>query len=400
VPVEIRYARPEEFDAVTELDAASFGLSYSADQLADIPAEIDVSRMLAAFDGDRVVGVSAELPFRMTMPGGRDVAATGLTWVSVEITHRRRGILRSIVEQQLRASALAGDAATILGASEGGIYGRYGFGVAVQVRGARVTRRRARPLEPVDASAVRRLSTDQAREVLPGIHERWRRQSPGGLGRDERRWRFVLLDREYQREGNSGLFHLVHPDGYVSYRIKSEWGTGDPQHQCVLVDYVPVTAQAHAALWQVLLSMDLVGSIESYRIPLDDPLPLLLADPRGVETTHLGDSLWLRPVDVERLLGGRAYALEVDCVIGVRDGLLGDGRYLLRGGPDGAECTRTERSPHVTVDVADLGALALGGTRLSRIARTGRVDGADPALLTRLDRALLADREPASGTAF
>jgi predicted acetyltransferase len=48
-------------------------------------------------------------------------------------------------------------------------------------------------------------------------------------------------------------------------------------------------------------------SIESYRIPLDDPLPLLLADPRGVETTHLGDSLWLRPVDVERLLGGRAY---------------------------------------------------------------------------------------------
>jgi hypothetical protein len=38
VPIEIRYARPEEFDAVTELDAASFGLSYRADQLADIPA--------------------------------------------------------------------------------------------------------------------------------------------------------------------------------------------------------------------------------------------------------------------------------------------------------------------------------------------------------------------------
>ena len=93
-----------------------------------------------------------------------------------------------MVEQQLRAAADAGVPAVILSASEGGIYGRYGFGVATQVRRSTVQRRRARLAAPVDDHAVRRLTTAQARPLLPEIHERWRRQTPGGVNRDEDRW--------------------------------------------------------------------------------------------------------------------------------------------------------------------------------------------------------------------
>ncbi len=370
---EIRYARADEFAAVAELDGASFGFHYAADELADAALDIDPARVVVALDGGRIVALSAEVPFAMTVPGGADVGTTGLTWVSVEITHRRRGILRALVEHQVRAAAAAGVAAVILSASQGGIYGRYGFGVATQVRRSVVQRRRAEIAAPVGSAAVRRLTTEQARSVLPSIHERWRRQTPGGLHRSDDRWTFLLLDREYQRDGRSGLFHLVHPDGYLSYRIKADWGTGDPQHECLIVDYAPVTAEAHAALWQTLLAMDLVGSFVSFRVPLDDPLPLLLADPRGVDTTHLGDSLWLRPVDVEQLLGRRTYAVDVDVVIDVRDPLLGDGRYRLRGGPDGASCERTEARADATMSVADLGSLCLGGMRLERLVRAGRV---------------------------
>jgi predicted acetyltransferase len=397
---EIRYAREDEFAAVAELDGASFGFHYSEVELADARLDLDPDRVLVTLDGPQIVAVSAELPFMMSLPGGTEVSALGLSWVSVEITHRRQGVLRTMIERQLRASAAGGDAATILTASEGAIYGRYGFGVATQARRAVVQRRRARIVQPVDASAVRRMTTDKAREVLPGLYERWRRLTPGGVTRDARRWELLLLDREHQRGGRSGLFHLVHPDGYVSYRIKPKWGSGDPQHECLIVDYAPVTDEAHAALWQTLLALDLVGSVESSRIPLDDPLPLLLEDPRGVDTTHLGDDLWVRPVDVEQLLGRRRYAVEVECVIEVGDEVLGDGRYRVQGGPEGASCTRTERSADFALTVADLGAISLGGVRLSRFARAGRVRGDNPALLRRLDRALIADREPAHGTAF
>jgi predicted acetyltransferase len=397
---EMRYARPDEFAAVTELDGASFGFHYSDEERADAELDLDPARILVTVDDERIVAASGELAFTMTLPGGMDAPATGLTWVSVDVTHRRRGILRAMIERQLRAGAEAGDAAMILSASEGAIYGRYGFGVATQVRRARVQRRRARIAHPVDTTAIRRITTEEARDLLPRLYERWRRITPGGLTRDERRWKLLLLDREYQRHGRSGLFHLVHPDGYVSYRIKPEWGHGDPQHECFLVDYAPATPEAHAALWQTLLSMDLVGSIESYRVPLDDPLPLLLSDPRGIDTVHLGDSLWVRPLDIERLLGARRYGLELECVVEVRDDLLGDGRYLLRGGPDGATCTRTDRTPDVTIAVADVGAVCLGGVRLGRLARAGRIGCAGDALLRRLDLALLADREPAHGTAF
>jgi predicted acetyltransferase len=397
---DLRYATPDEYPAIAELDGASFGYTFSPEAQEDAKLDLDLDRVLVAVDRDRIVGVSAELPFTMTLPGGEQVPATGLTWVSVEVTHRRRGIVRSLIERQLRAAADDRIPAVILSASEGGIYGRYGFGAATRVRKLLVQRRRARLAAPVDTGRVERMTTERAREVLPALYERWRRTSPGGVTRDERRWQLLLLDREGDRDGRSGLMHLVHPDGYVSYRIRPNWGDGDPQGECFITDYVPITGEAHAALWAVLLSMDLLGSIESYRVPLEDPLPFLLTDPRAVETLHLGDNLWVRPTDVPALLGRRRYGVEVDCVLEVRDALLGDGRYRLRGGPDGAECTRTDAAPDVVLTVADLGALSLGGLRLHRLVRAGVAECADAAVLRRLDLALLADREPVHGTSF
>ncbi|MEO8889444.1 MAG: GNAT family N-acetyltransferase [Jatrophihabitantaceae bacterium] len=396
--LQIRRARGEEFSAVAELDGANFGFHYNEQELTDARLDLDLDRIVVAVDGARIVAVSAELPMRMAVAGG-DVPVIGLTWVSVEVTHRRRGVLRAMLEQQLREHAAEGLAATVLRASEGGIYGRYGFGVASHTRRTVIDRLRSRLAVPADTGRVRRLSTDAARALLPDLYERWRASVPGGLTRGADHWQLALLDRDSQRNGMSGLFHLVHPDGYLSYRIKSDWGDGDPRHMCWLVDYAPVTAEAHAALWQTLLNLDLVGSIESYQIPLEDPLPLLLTDYRRVETRHIGDGLWLRPLDVPALLAGRNYGVEVETVLQVYDPVLGDGRYRLRGGPDGATCERTDRTADVALGVDTLGAVALGGTRLSQHARAGRVVGSGAAI-TRLDRALLADRLPFHGNNF
>lgn len=396
--IEFRRARPDEFPAIAELDGANFGLTYNEQDLADARLEIDPERVTVAMDGARIVAVSAHRPLSMTVPGG-EVAAMGITWASVEVTHRRRGLLRTIIERQLREQAEGGYAAGVLTASQAGIYGRYGFGVATLKRRVVVHRAGARLAVPVDTSAVQRLTTEQALPVLPVLHERWRRVVPGALSRDERRWQLLALDREQQRGGYSGLLHLVHPDGYMSYRLKhadDAYGGAEPVLHCSVVDYAPVTPEAHAALWQSLLNLDLVDSVESTRIPLDDPLPHLITDWRRVATTYLGDGMWLRPVNVCELLGARNYAVEVETVIEVADSLLGDGRYWVRGGPDGGSCERTRREPDIVLDAAALGAVSLGGTRLATLARAGRAGG-EPRAVTRLDRALIGDRQPFHG---
>jgi predicted acetyltransferase len=334
----------------------------------------------------------------MTLPGG-SVDALGLTWVSVEVTHRRRGILRALIEGQLRSAAERGLPVSVLTASEASIYGRFGFGVATRTATTVIDRRAARLAHPPAEHGVTRCTTDQVRTVLPELYDRWRRVTPGALDRDDDRWQLALLEREWTRQGKSGLHHLVHADGYVSYRMGRAHDAHGHSNVCSIVDYVICSPDAHAGLWQVLLSLDLCSKIESDRMPLDDPLRHLLTDPRQVTTTALSDGLWARPLDVAALLAARCYSVEVDVVLQVHDPLLGDGNFRLAGSPDGATCTATSAPAEVDLTVAALGAAVLGGTRLAELARAGHVHGSATAI-TRLDRAFLAEVEPQFGTYF
>lgn len=397
--VSIRRATDADYAALVDLDAASFGYHLGEQEMADTRALLDLDRFWLAVDGDRIVGVTGDFAFTMTVPGGQ-LDVPGVTWVSVDATYRRTGVLRSLMERQLGALRDAGYACAILTASESGIYGRFGYGAASHVRKTVIPRRRVRLLEPGDARAVSRASTAEARKAMPGIHDRWRQQTPGALTRSETLWDYLTLDREYQQMGMSPLFYLLHSDGYVAYRVKSDWNDGDPSHLCWIADYVLATPEAHRDLWQVLLGLDLVGSIESYRIPLDDPLQYLVSDSRQIRTTHVGDGVWVRPLDVPALLATRSYAVEVDVVLAVADPAFGDGRYRLRGGPDGATCEPVSGAADVELDVAALGSVYLGGVRLDHLLRAGRGRAENRAAATRLDRALLSDRLPHHGTAF
>src|SRR6516164_6348312 len=107
-----------------------FGRSLPNDELAArlirfLPAE----RVYAAWEGGRTVGGLGAFPFRLTVPGGR-VSAAGVTIAGVLPTHRRRGILRAMMRAQLDAAHARGEPVAYLWATEGTIYGRFGFGLA------------------------------------------------------------------------------------------------------------------------------------------------------------------------------------------------------------------------------------------------------------------------------
>ena len=90
------------------------------------------SRALAAYDGDKAVGLAAAYAFDLSIPGG-ELPCAGVTWVGVLPTHRRRGILRDFMRQAARRRAE-------LGRADRRALGLGGF----DLRALRLRRRRAR----------------------------------------------------------------------------------------------------------------------------------------------------------------------------------------------------------------------------------------------------------------
>jgi predicted acetyltransferase len=402
VDVTIRPAREEDWPALARQDGRTFGVEYSEQDLADARLIVDLDRFLVADDGGRIVGATGDFDLEMTVPGGGSVASPGVTWVSVATTHRRRGLLTALMTEQHRRFLAEERPLSILTASESAIYGRYGYGPATELRRVEVDRRFAsiRPDLP-EARVLRFLDAGEAAQVLPPLHERWRRATPGAIRRSEAWWQMLLLDREHRRGGGTGLLHAVHPDGYVSYRVTSAWANGLPAHEVEVVDLFPVTAEARADLWRFLLSLDLVGPIRCWDAPPGDPLAFLLDAPRQARTLVLNDGMWVRLLDIPAALSARTYGIEGSLVLEVHDGFLDrGGRFLLDAGPDGASCRSTTQRPDLTLGVAALASAYLGAHRLSTLAGAGLVEEHEAGALSRADALFAADRPAHYGTSF
>jgi predicted acetyltransferase len=245
------------------------------------------------------------------------------------------------------------------------------------------------------------IEAEEARSLLPALHDRWRRATPGAIGRDDGWWDFLLLDREHRRDGLSPLFHTVHPDGFVTYRVRPQSNEGFPAHEVEVIDLFPVTAGAHADLWRFLLSIDLVGVIRTWDAPPGDPLPFLLDQPRQARTTNIGDDVWVRLLDVPAALGARTYQVDGALVLEVHDGFLDrGGRFLLDGGPSGATCVPTDREPDLELGIAALGSLYLGGHNARTLAEAGLVGQRTAGAVHRAGLMFGTDRPAHCGTHF
>ena len=162
------------------------------------------------------------------------------------------------------------------------------------------------------------------------------------------------------------------------------------------------TSEAHAALWHTVLSVDLVGTISRYRMPLDDPLPLLLENGRAVRTDQLRDCLWLQPRDAGALLRARTYGTDDGFVLEVDDATssVAPVRWSVEGGPGGATASRTRRRPDLRLGQAALGAIYLGGVRPSYLARGRLIEERTRGALRRADLFFSAERLPYTQNPF
>ena len=411
----------DELQAAIDLTAVAFGAGPRAPEdyrkQSTLIGEPD--RTFVVDDGDGLVGTAATFSLALALPGGGSVPLAGVTWVGVSPTHRRRGVLRALMEAVHDQARDRGEPIAGLTASEGGIYRRFGYGVAARFHSVTVDRANAAEVEPRcgadnaaaagDPGRVRLVSEAEAELVLRVVFDGYWTRVPGEVRRPARWWDMMALDVEHDRDGASARFVAVHddaegtPDGFAIYRIKQGWGSGRPlPHELRIESIAAANDAAEATLLRFLLGVDLVATVEWPAAPVDLPLRWRLASPRAVRVTAEQDHLWLRPFDVAACLSARRYALDGGCVIETVDGPAGraGGRFRLEGGVDGAECAATDAEPDLVVGLADLGALLLGGVSWAVLRRAGLIDERTSGAIGRADAMFRPDRAPYCSTGF
>jgi predicted acetyltransferase len=382
----VRSATEDDEPAMGQLEATCFG---QFPRSGSRPWQVMVADNGAVVVEERaeIVGMARYLDLLLTVPGGALVPVAGLSAVAVAPTHRRRGLLRAMYDELHERIAGAQYPIAALTASEGGIYGRFGYGPATAERGLSVQRRFARfHTDALDDGQVRLVRPDAHREQLMDIYERWRHVTPGGLARPEVLWDELLADHEADRDGATAWFAFLHPDGCALYRVR---------HGETMVARVEaltaLTPAAHAALWRALVGLDLIDQVQIDTYPAD-PLPYLFDDARQVKTTSEVDALWLRIMDVPAALEARRYQADLDMVLEIGDGFRCDGgRFALEVRDGVARCTPSAAPADIEMDLDVLGSIYLGAHSVTELAAANRVRCHDRRLLLRADVAFRSD---------
>jgi predicted acetyltransferase len=399
-----------ELPSVADLLALGFGAGPTSppDHLAAVTAVTEVDRMVVVEDEGRIVATAAALSLNLALPGGAAPMA-GISEVVVSPTHRRRGLLTTLIETMHDQAVERGEPLAGLTASEGAIYRRFGYGVASRFQSVRVDAARSTEIGPTvctPGGRMRFVSEPEAATILPAVWDRHWRRTPGEVDRTPGFWVEDALDSEHDRAGASARYIAVHddedgrPDGFVIYRIAQDFGVGGTNHEARLVSMASASDAVEAALLRFVLDVDLVGTV-TWDAPVDMPLRWRLADPRAVTVTAERDLLWLRPLDVAACLAARRYAADGELVVDVVDERRdAGGRFLLTGGPDGAECARTDRAADVGVSVSDLGAVLAGGTMWRTLQRAGCLQEHAPGAVDRADALFRPERAAYCATAF
>jgi predicted acetyltransferase len=372
--IEIRPPVEDELRAAMEAAQGAFGSELEDDDWEREQKILPPTRALAAYDGDRPVGLAAAYAFDLSIPGG-ELPCAGVTWVGVLPTHRRRGILRDFMRRQLDDVRSWGEPLAALWASEASIYGRFGYGPAVPGIVAKSNPGRfALKNDPPSNVSVRLTDADEAYLLFPSIYDRFRAGRAGMLSRSETWWKELrLADPKEWRRGASQKFYAVaevdgNPEGYTIYRVKDEWEDGFAKGEVRVVELFATSSAVELELWRFHHSIDLTAKVHVFALDPASPLFLGVSDPRALGL-RLGDALWLRLVDVDAALKARSYKPGESVVLEVADELCpwNAGRYRV-----GDDAGRTEDTADLALDVADLAAAYLGGFDFHRLVHSGR----------------------------
>ncbi|MCU1658478.1 MAG: putative N-acetyltransferase [Pseudonocardiales bacterium] len=350
----------------------------------------------------------------VTVPGPegttRDVVADALTAVTVNATHRRRGVLTRMLTESLAAAKNRGEPFSVLIAAEWPIYGRFGYAPATQVSSYTLfPRLRPDLLTPAETGRVRQVDPSDLDKVAADVFDRARRLRVGQVDRPGAWWpRRLGLDGYRPINHGNAPNYFVHdgpdgPDGVLWWAATRDFELNGDLGAISVGNLTAASDHAYRNLFAYLAGIDVIGEIALDRRPVDEPIQWLLSDGRALRHTGLLDDVWLRLLDVPAALSARAYARPGRLVLDVVDADIGGyaaGRYTLDATEDSAECRPTSESADLRISQRALASTYLGGFTLRQQAIAGGVEELTAGAAARADAMFATALAPWNATGF
>lgn len=315
-----------------------------------------------------------ELPLRM------------VTDVTTSPAHRRRGLVRRLMEDCLQDAAAEGVPLAALTVSEATIYGRWGYGAATFATDVEIDSGPRFGLRDfTDPGRVELVDPRASWDLIRAQIERFGGRTRGAVGLPQ--FYDPLLTGHWNfREGSEdkhlrAAVHLTADetvDGIVLYKTD---GRDDQDNRKVTVSVlVSESPEGYLALWQFLGGIDLVRSLHFDCLAPEDPLRWALRDINALKVKGHHEFLWVRVVDLPRSFAARPWSADGQVVLDVADpqGYVA-GRWLVRTSDGTAQVEVTDREPDLALDAETLGSLYLAGVDVATLHRAGRITGSDDA---------------------
>jgi len=318
-----------------------------------------------------------------TLNAGRELLPLRMiTDVTTSATHRRQGLLRRMIEDDLADAVATGVPMAALTAAEATIYGRWGFGPATFRVGVEVDTTPGFGFRDlVDPGRVELVEPADAWPYVKGVFDTFHSRQRGSVA-----WPAPYEDMHTgawdpgSGGANRKLRAAVHLDASGAVDGFVLWKPGE-DHTVKVDEMAALTPQAQLALWSFLGSMDRVAKVTFNLFHPDDPLMWALTDLNRVRTTEVKEFLWLRVLDVPRCLAARPWSADGSVVVEVDDPQgHAAGRFTVTTTDGVATVTRTDDVPDVRLTAETLGSLFLGAVPVRTLHRAGRLDGTQEAV--------------------
>lgn len=361
----------------------------------------DVPTSLGAWDDrGRLLGVAATFPSRFTAVGGAALPCTAVPSVGVRTDAHGRGIGRALLVRQVAEAVARGDAVMALNSSEVAIYGRFGYGPTSTWWSVEADPRNLAWRDDAPRAApgsIEELDAEAAHRLLPSLHEQAFGRWAGELARHDGYWAAYFTPRGDQ---DPPLF-AVHRDAEgevdaaVRFTITQHFDEIGFANKVELADAFGLHQGAEALLVRWLLDRRLSGRFIAERLDPRSAVPWMLDDPRRLRTTGTGDAVWVRILDVPRVVAARSGGGAGAVTVAVRDPLVvaNDRTWRIAAAAGHLTCEPTEEDPDVTLGVDLLAPLLWGFVDAGPLAAAGRVEVARPQAVAVLQQ-LLATTEP------
>jgi predicted acetyltransferase len=397
---EYRVVRPEDFEALVDVEARAFYGTATPDRIEMQRNLISPEWTVAAFVDGRPVASVRSIPMVRRLNGGK-IGHGAVGPVACDAAHRRQGHVGKLLKLSLERMRDNGQALSGLHTPHDALYARYGWERAEARRGYRFKPKDIRFRQRGAPGRLEQIGVDDW-ERPAAVYNTWTEMRNGPFLRNQVWWQYAILELRdnagtrpasaYVWIGESGR-----DEGYVVYGNHSQSPEGRWAPQAIYVyDFVALNGDAYRGLITHLLSHDLAQYIRM-ELPPEDPFPDLIEEPFRVELLF-AEGAMLRIVDIERACERRVYigGAPVSFTMQVSDESApwNHGAWRVEAAEGQTRASRTDDPPDLELTANTLAPLFTGHMRPDTAANVGLLKVNRPEAIAAMAQAFSAYYPP------